>query len=208
MSTNESPKDSAATGNSGKNRYDLSFKALAIEVTSIVVGVLLALGLSEWSEERKYREQAEIALDNIASEIRANHKLLTTIHDNNMATLQAMSDERDPDAGEDRNFIPGLQLYETAWETFLSTGLANYASYDRVLVLSQVYAIQEIYKLTGRQLVDATMMMSAYAAVQETDVDNNHFQKQFVTYFGLLSDIETQLLIAYEGVIGDIGTEN
>lgn len=208
MSTDESPNNSAATGNGSKSRYDVSFKALAIEVVSIVVGVLLALGLSEWSEERKYREQAEIALDNIASEIRANHKLLTAIHDNNIATIQAMSDERDPGAGEDRNFIPGLQLRETAWETFLSTGLSNYTSYDRILVLSQLYSIQDIYKLTGRQLVDASMTMSAYAAVRETDIDNDHFQKQFVTYFKLLSDIEAQLLISYDSVIVDINTEN
>ncbi len=41
MSTNESPENSAANVNGPKNRKDRSFKALAIEVASIVVGVLL-----------------------------------------------------------------------------------------------------------------------------------------------------------------------
>jgi len=207
MSIDESPNHAATTDNGGKSRSDVSFKTLAIEVVSIVVGVLLALGLSEWSEERKYQEQAEIALDNITSEIRANHKLLTVIHDNNVTTVQAMSDERESGAAEDRNFIPGLQLRDTAWQTFLSTGLSNYASYDRVLALSQLYAIQDIYKQTGMQLVEATMTMSAYAAARETEVDNDHFQKQFVAYFEMLSSIEAQLLISYDGVTVDIDAE-
>jgi hypothetical protein len=202
-STDESPENSAANLNGRKIRKDWSFKALAIEVASIVVGVLLALGLSEWSEERKHLEQAQIGLDNIASEVRLNHEFLTAIHDNNIATLQAMDGKQVSDADANRNFIPGLQLSETAWETFLTTGLSNYANYDKVLVLSKLYDIQNIYKQTGRQLVAASMTIAAYATVQETEVDNNHFKKQFVGYFELLSDIEAQLLLAYESAIAD-----
>jgi hypothetical protein len=200
-STGERSEKSAEDDDSRKNRKEWSFKSLLIEVFSIVLGVLLALGLSEWSEERQYLEQAEIALDNIASEIRSNRDLLTVIHDNNAVTILSMSDEQESSASEDRNFIPGLQLDETAWQAFLSTGLSNYASYDEVLVLSQLYSIQNIYKATGRQLVEAAMMTTAYATAQKTEVDNEHFQKQFFPYFEMLSNIEVQLLLAYDEAI-------
>lgn len=206
-STNESPENSAANLNGPKKRKDWSFKALAIEVASIVVGVLLALGLSEWSEERKHREQAQIGLDNIASEVRLNHKILTAIHNNNIATLQAMDGKQVSGADANLNFIPGLQLHETAWEAFLTTGLSNYANYDKVLVLSKMYAIQDIYKQIGGQLVAASMTVSAYATAQETEIDNNHFKKQFVVYFEMLSGIEAQLLLSYESAIADFDSK-
>ena len=209
-STDESSEVSTANVNGRKSRTDWSFKALTIEVMSIVVGVLLALGLSEWSEERRYLEQAQIGLDNIASEIRLNHQRLTAIHDNNTATIAAMGGEQDSDSSADteRNFTPGLQLRETAWEAFLTTGLSNYANYDQVLALSQLYDIQDIYKQTGTQLIAASMTVSAYAAVRETDVDNDHFKKQFVGYFKLLSNIEAQLLLAYDSTMTDFDGGN
>ena len=137
----------------------------------------LALAVSQWSEERSNRTQAGIALNNVAAEIRQNQKLLTVIHENNLATLQAMHDERDSGDESDNEYIPGLQLRETAWSAFLSTGLSNYVGYDKVLVLSELYAVQSVYKQTGMQLVEATMTTSAYAAVLEKDIDNDQDQR-------------------------------
>lgn len=176
---------------------------LLVEVFSIVLGVLLALGLSEWSQERQHHAQADIALANILLELNSNQTLLVVIHDNNAATIAAMK-AASPGEEQNQNFIPGLQLQETAWEAFLSTGLSNYASYDDVLTLSQLYSIQDIYKRAGRQLVEATMQMSAYAVVQETEVDNDQFQKQFLIYFEMLSAIEEQLLLSYDEVMTDL----
>ena len=198
--SNSEQEPEITSANSGRART-WSVGALVVEVTSIVVGVLLALALSEWSDERNHQIQAELALVNVAGEIRSNHKMLAIIHVNNIETIRAMGD--DPETGEDRDFIPGLQLRETAWEAFLTTGLSNYASYDKVLSLSQMYAIQNIYKQTGLQLVQSTMTMSAYASVLEKDVDNHQFQKQFGAYFELLSAIESQLLLSYESSLAE-----
>ena len=185
---------------------DWSAKGLIIEVLSIVLGVLLALGLSEWSEERQHRAQADVALANIILELESNQAVLIIIHENNTATVAAMK-EASPGDEQNQNFIPGLQLRETAWEAFLSTGLSNYANYDDVLVLSQLYSIQNIYKQTGRQLVDATMQMSAFAVVQAKEVDNMEFQKQFLAYFEMLASIEEQLLISYEEVVAELSND-
>ena len=185
---------------------DWSAKSLIIEVMSIVLGVLLALGLSEWSEERQHRVQANVALANILLELENNQAVLVAIHDNNTATITAM---KEASSGEEQNlnFIPGLQLQETAWEAFLSTGLSNYANYDDVLVLSQLYSIQDIYKQSGLQLVEASMQVSAFAVVQEKEIDDDQFQNQFLVYFEMLTAIEEQLLISYDEVVAEISSD-
>ena len=185
---------------------DWSAKGLIIEVLSIVLGVLLALGLSEWSEERQHRAQADVALANIILELESNQALLLIIHDNNAATIAAMK-EASPDAEQNQNFIPGLQLQETAWDAFLSTGLSNYANYDDVLALSQLYSIQDIYKQSGLQLVEASMQVSAFAVVQEKEIDDDQFQKQFLVYFEMLTAIEAQLLVSYDDVIAELSSD-
>lgn len=190
-----------------KPRRDWSVQGLLVEVFSIVLGVLLALGLSEWSEERQHIEQANIALTNVVSEIQDNKALLNMIHEINTATLAAMNAPSSSDA-QNQNFIPGLQLQETAWEAFLSTGLSNYASYDDVLALSKLYSIQKIYKQTGQQLVESSMNMSAYAVVLEKDVDNDEFQKQFLSYFTMLASIESELLLSYDKISVILDEEN
>ena len=126
--------------------------SMAMEFVSIVLGVLLALGLSEWVAERDNRQLANAALANIHVEIGENRRTLQIIHENNLATVAAVSDERQDEA--ERQFIPGMQLRETAWNTFLQTGLSAYVEYDIVLELSQLYSIQQIYKQTG-QLLDS-----------------------------------------------------
>ena len=201
----ESEVESPAVNNGSDRKF--SVKALVVEVISIVIGVLLALALSEWSEERNHQTQAKIALENIATEILANHKLLTVIHDNNLETLEAMHNQPESGEGDDRTYIPGLQLRKTAWDALLSTGLSNYISYDKVLVLSEMYAIQDVYKQTGTQLVEATMTASAYATVLATDIDNSQFQKQFGMYFEMLSGIETQLLLVYDNALTNIESD-
>jgi hypothetical protein len=185
----------------------LSIKTLLIEVFSIVLGVLLALGLSEWSEDRQHRAQADIALANILLELESNETLLVTIHDNNTATITAMK-AASPGEEQNLNFIPGLQLQDTAWEAFLSTGLSNYANYDDVLTLSQIYSIQDIYKQAGLQLVEASMQVSAFAVVQEKEIDDEQYQEQFLVYFEMLSSIEGQLLISYDEVVVELAASD
>jgi len=118
-----------------------STPALVLEVFSIVLGVLLALGLSEWADERQNQKLANSALLNIYREVDSNHKTLKIIHANNVQTIDAIGLQSTPDAGESRSIIPGSQLQETAWEALLATGLSGHVDYDTMLTLSQLYSI-------------------------------------------------------------------
>ena len=160
--------------NNKKTRHwNGSMRAIFIEVVSIVLGVLLALAVNEWRSQRAHDSEAESALQNIKNEVISNQKTLEAIHKNNVSTVESMTENRD--GNEDRKFIPGLQLKSSAWETLLSTGTSNYVDYETILILSDTYSLQEIYTKTGQMLTEAAMNMSAYAVVQETDIDNDIF---------------------------------
>jgi hypothetical protein len=182
---------------SAKKRKSWSAPALVLEVFSIVLGVLLALGLSEWAEDREHQALAQSALLNISNEINSNLEMLAIIHENNVQTVTSISAASESDVDESRSIIPGLQLQEAAWETLLASGLSGYVNYDTILLLSEMYAIQRVYKQTGMQVSESAMNAAAYAAVLRTDLDEYHFQRQFIGYFQLLTQVETQLLRSY-----------
>ncbi|MEP5763508.1 MAG: hypothetical protein ABJ308_02905 [Halieaceae bacterium] len=176
-----------------------SIGGVLLEVFSIVLGVLLALGVSEWQEERKKDELADKALVNIHNELAANRTILESIHANNQESIklaQAASDE-DDDSTEDRQFIPGIQVRSTAWETLQSSGVANYLDFELLLALSEAYSMQAIYTQTGTQLVEASMTMSAMAAANNSELDNQAFQQQFMGYFSMMLAMEETLLQGY-----------
>ena len=181
-----------------QNRW--STKTLALEVFSIVLGVMLALALSEWADDRENHRLAQSALVNVSREIGSNLETLTLIHANNLATVNALTAQPETDADESLSIIPGIQLQETAWEAFLTTGMSGYVDYDTILSLSNMYAIQRVYKLTGRQLSESAMNATAYATALGTNVDERHFQEQFIGYFQLLTQLEAQLLGSYRDV--------
>ena len=127
-------------------KYSRSLKTILIEVFSIVLGVMLALGVSEWQQEREYAQLANTALANVTWELRSNLEVLTRIHENNAETIELSEAETNEQSSpsEDRQFIPGVQVRSTAWDTLLSSGLANHIDYKLLLSLSEIYSSQEI----------------------------------------------------------------
>ena len=154
--------------------------------------------LNEWRENRSHQSQASAAMLNIKNELQSNIKALKILHENNVMTVKVMDENKDSDSSEERKFIPGLQLRETAWETFLSTNISNYVDYETVLVLSETYSMQSVYKQTGSLLAEAAMNMAAYAAATGKDVEDSNFNNQFYDYFTMLVQVESELLKSYQ----------
>ena len=170
--------------------------------------MLLALAVDEWREDRSQQQQAYAALMNISIELKDNQKVLKLIHENNVETVKLMTEDQEsagkPGQDEDRNFIPGLQLRETAWETMLSTGISGYVDYDTILELSATYSMQRVYKDTGSKMTAAAMNVAAYATVLDREVENESFQRQFISYFEMLVGIEDTLLEFYQTSISQL----
>ena len=184
-----------------------SIKKALLEIFSIVLAVLLALGVSEWQEDRRESELAAIALGNVRMELESNRSVLEAIHQNNTKTVEAAKlDDASTQDGENQQFIPGVQVRSAAWNAFLSTGISNYIDYDLVVALSNAYAIQDVYKQTGLSLVEASMSISAMATVQNVDIDSQRFQEQFMSYFELILKMEASLLKSYSDVLDLLDT--
>lgn len=54
------------------------WRVLVVEILSIIMGVLIALAMSDWNEDRQNQNRAELALDIIHQEL-SNHLLIPNI---------------------------------------------------------------------------------------------------------------------------------
>ncbi len=175
----------------------LPVQKLLIEVLSIVLAVLLALGMNQWRETLANRALAQTALANIELELRSNQDLLVLLNENNRSVTASIHNE-DVETESSAAFVPGLQLQEIAWNALLSTGVSSYVDYDTVLMLSKLYSVQEVYKELGTQIVQAELNSAAYAAAAGTTIDEQQKLEQFAGFLELLVAIEIELLQTYE----------
>lgn len=180
-----------------------TFRQMALEVFSIVLGVLLALAVSEWQEDRSNAEKARVAMSNIRAELQSNLELLKTIHPNNSQVVASITSDEIENA-EDAMIVPGVQMRSSAWQTLSSTGLANFVDYDKLIELSQLYSMIDVYKQTAWGFINANMSLVATATALDRSVDNDRFSENFLGFFQMLVQVEEVLIEAHENAIRSI----
>ncbi|MFW6083777.1 MAG: hypothetical protein ACODAA_01020 [Gemmatimonadota bacterium] len=129
--------------------------ALGVEVFSIVLGVLLALGVNEWREARAEDELAERALAQIADEVDRSRQVVAERHPYHSAaldSLQSYAEDLDPQLGVDDvsrarlgfprggRFAP---LFSSAYEAARASGALAYVDYETLGLLSSIYEMQK-----------------------------------------------------------------
>jgi hypothetical protein len=177
---------------------------IALEVFSIVLGVLLALGVSEWQEKRNNTERAGVAVANVRAELESNLKLLEIIHPNNALVAERIA-SGEGDSEDESTFIPGVQIRSSAWQALGSTGLGNFVDYEILIELSQLYSIIDVYRTTSYSFISSNMNMAATATALDTTVDSERFSQNFLTYFQMMVQIEEVLIDAHKSAISKIG---
>lgn len=176
---------------------------IALEVFSIVLGVLLALAVSEWAEQRNNQARAGVALANVRAELQSNLDLLNIIYPNNLKVVEDLASEPQSDS-ENANVIPGVQLRSSAWQTLGTTGLSNYLDYELLIGLSQLYSIIDVYRQTAYSFIGSNMDMAATATALGTSIDNHLFSQNFLSYFQMLVQIEAALIDAHQEAIESV----
>lgn len=176
---------------------------IALEVFSIVLGVLLALAVSEWAEQRNNQARAGVALANVRAELQSNLDLLKTIYPNNFRVVEAIESEPQSNS-EDATYVPGVQLRSSAWQTLGTTGLSNYLDYELLIGLSQLYSMIDVYRQTAYSFIGSNMGMAATATALGTNVDNALFSQNFLSYFQMLVQIEAALIEAHQKAIESV----
>ena len=180
-----------------------TLKQIALEVFSIVVGVLLALGVSEWQEDRNNAEKAGVALANIRAELQSNLDLLEIIHPNNSKIVESIS-SGEVENFEDETVVPGVQMRSSAWQTLATTGLSNFIDYELLIELSKLYSMIDVYKQTAYGFINANMSLVATATAMDRSVDNERFSENFLDFFQMLVQIEAVLIEVHEKTIQSI----
>ena len=193
---NEDLNQEAATKRSGSR----TLGRIALEVFSIVLGVLLALAVSEWQEKKNNEDRARLALANVRAELQSNLELLEIIGPNNQQVVEQITQGLSAPES-DVNIIPGVQMRTSAWQTLSSTGLSNYVDYALLIELSQLYSTIEVYRETAYGLINSNMDMAATATAMGATIDNALYSENFLVYFQMLVQIETVLTQAHRNVI-------
>jgi hypothetical protein len=185
-----------------------SLARAGLEVFTIVLGVLLALAVSEWQESRNNLERTEAALRNIHTELSGNLELLEFVHSSNVELIQKLTDNPGVD-DQDSQFIPALQIADSAWQTLGTTGLSGYLDLDLLVTLSQAYSLIDIYRRTGYSLVDANLQVLATATANERDMkkidDANLFALNFISLFQLIVEVESAAIEAHQKALAELG---
>jgi len=170
------------------------------EVLSIVIGVLLALAVNEWNENRIQTGKADEAIQNIVHEIDSNIKLMVIVNKNNKAVIKLLNNESLASSNEKNNqqFLPGLQIQDTAWKTLQSTGVSQHIKYSTLYTLSTVYSLQEIYKKLGYNLIQNVANHRILLSVKDKSVLDSIDSKVFLTDMELIESVESALLSNYK----------
>lgn len=170
------------------------------EVLSIVVGVLLALAVNEWNENRIQTGKADEAIQNIINEIYSNIKLMDIVNKNNKTAIKLLNNESAVSSDDDNNlkFLPGLQIQDTAWKTLQSTGISQYIKYSTLYTLSNVYSLQEIYKKLGYNLIQNVANHRILLSVKNQGDSKPLDSKVFTSDMELIESVESALLNNYK----------
>lgn len=176
---------------------------MALEVFSIVLGVLLALAVSEWQENRNNAEKAGVALANVRAELQSNLDLLQFIYPNNLTIVEGITSDQ-ANAPKDGSVIPGVQMRSSAWQTLATTGLGNYIDYHLLIQLSQLYSMMDVYKQTAYSFIESNMDLAATATALDRSVDNERFSENFLSFFQMLVQIEAALIEAHQKALASI----
>lgn len=136
-------------------------------------------------------------------EVQSNNEFISLVHANNQETLVQLHEPEEPGVDNVGQFIPGIQVTSTAWETANSIGVFNHVEYEKILTLSRLFSIQEIYRSYGFGLIQALMNGTSVAAANGRPWNECEAIRKFESSLRLLVDLEAALLDMYSGILED-----
>lgn len=168
------------------------FSKYVFEMISIIAGVLVALAVDEWNEDRENNQRAGIAMQNICSEMEKNLEVLEYLHPGNLAVLEVLNLAVPQDTN--LQILPGLQLQETAWRTMESSGITAYLDYDELFEVAQIYSIQNIYKDLGKNYIDHILETKSLAQALGNELSESDVIRSSIELLQLMVTIEGSLM--------------
>lgn len=156
---------------------------VVFESLLIVVSILLALALDEWTEDLEIEELVTRSVASFERELQQNKARIEDAipyHAGILGVLRRLDESgEDKTLAQYREVISALQptrLLRSAWDTAVATGALSRMDYEMVAALSQTYDAQarfnELYALLGMSYLPGaahpgeTLDLSIYRAVR------------------------------------------
>lgn len=195
-------------------RHRLPWQTLLVEVFSVMLAVLLALGVNAWWQARQDAALADAAHDNFVRELRTNaetlHRnveyyermsdLMTGYYrQNTFTSIEDMMDQARADGF--RGFSPPF-LRDAAWETAVAAQVMQHMPYRHTFALSTAYKFQE--RLTG--YADGYMM----SMLNPTVLDSENLDVALMNasiYFGDIGGMARNLYDVYNEALEVLDAE-
>ena len=168
------------------------------EMIPVLLGVLLALLVNNWNEQRKDKAFVNKAFDAIKKEITENREELDKILPGHYAFIDSLAQyTKDENMSLEAILINtnGLQMptiKSTAWKFYLGSNI-ELIDYQRVSILSGMDETIKFLEIKMEQLMEF--------ATQNTPKTDSQTKKMFTILLLNVTDSEEQLKEAYEAYL-------
>lgn len=113
---------------------------LGVETFFVVLGVLLALALDEWRQDRREQEVVVLALQNIREEIRSNRAEVQRALGHHLDLLRRLKETPDMAVA-----LRPAMVRNNAWQAAQSSQAATRMDFSAVAAFSRMEELQEVY---------------------------------------------------------------
>ncbi|GEM_PF-4811134 len=178
------------------------FSHLLFETVSIVIGILLALGVNNWREERKNEEIIQLSLQNIRIEIMENKANLQKVIPYHRTCKFTIEEKAAGQKGAGNDFLSiwrGLNppmLYKSAFESARNIGALSLMDYQLSNTISQLYYKQQFFY--------EMIHMYAQVFISNASIAPHKQKNQYDALLPAFADItamETELSKGYSEII-------
>lgn len=143
---------------------------LIFQMIPVTLGVYLGFAISDWAENDRSREQAEVLVQNVITEIESNQAQLNLVLEyHEMIQDSSSVYARMPVLTKRPRFFKGvrvMKLTQSAYQTGIQTGIINELSIDKIEKLNQLYTFQEDYNQYTSQMM-ASLISKDFSESEE-----------------------------------------
>jgi hypothetical protein len=139
------------------------WKEALLQIIPVMIGVYLGFVASNWGEQRKAHQQAEILISNLRSEMALNQeKILPLIEYHRMLRDSANRYAMEGGLKKKPAFFKGIAiepLLSSAFVTGVQTGIVNELPIGTIQQLNQLYSYQDSYNEYGLIILESLINM-------------------------------------------------
>jgi|SRR5688572_1664214 hypothetical protein len=178
-----------------------------LESFFIMLSILLALAVDNWSEGRRHQRLAQQSLQIFDRELRQNMGVVESNapYHKGLRSVVAEAVAHPAAAADMRSIVEGLKaarLRNTGWETALASGALTHVDVETISYLSLTYGLQERF----RQLSLAASQRVPLVGENDGNL-NARTVRDIYAYLNELVEAEEELIVHYKLTLERIGAQ-